>query len=49
MSSVADIESAKRVGKVAVVMGMQDSIPFERSLDLIRVFYKLGVRVMMPA
>ena len=49
VSQVSDIESAKREGKVAVIGGMQDSIPFERNLDLIRVFHKLGIRVVQLA
>jgi len=47
--TVSDIESAKKEGKVGVIMGMQGSIPFERDLDLIKVFYNLGVRVMQIA
>ncbi len=47
--SAADIESAKKEGKVAIIAGMQDSIPFERNLDLIRTFDKLGIRVVQIA
>jgi membrane dipeptidase len=46
---VDDIEKAKKEGKVAVICGMQNSIPFERDLDLIRVFHKLGIRVIQLA
>jgi len=49
VSTVADIDNAKREGKLAIIPGMQDSIPFERDLDLVRIFHKLGIRVMMPA
>lgn len=47
--TATDIESAKKEDKVAIIAGMQDSIPFERDLDLIRVFHKLGVRVIQLA
>lgn len=47
--TAADIESAKTEGKVAIIAGMQDSIPFERNLDLIRVFHKLGIKVIQLA
>lgn len=43
--TVADIESAKKEGKIAVIMGMQNSRPFERNLDLIRIFAMLGIKV----
>ncbi len=49
VSTAADIEKVKREGKLAIIPGMQDSIPFERDLDLVRIFHKLGIRVMMPA
>jgi membrane dipeptidase len=48
-TSAADIEHAKKEGKVAIIAGMQDSIPFEKDLDLIRVFHKLGIRVVQLA
>jgi len=47
--SAADIESAKKEGTVAIVLGMQECMPFERDLDLLRIFYKLGLRIAMPA
>lgn len=47
--TVADIESMKREGKVALIMGMQNSVPFERNLDLIRVFDMLGIKVVQVA
>ena len=47
--TAADIESAKKEGKVAIIAGMQESVPFERNLDLIRVFDKLGIKVMQVA
>jgi len=47
--TIADIENAKKEGGVAIIAGMQDSIPYERNLDLIRVFHKLGIKVMQIA
>lgn len=47
--TAADVQNAKKEGKVALIMGMQDSVPFERNLDLIRIFYRLGVRVIQIA
>jgi len=47
--TATDIKSAKKEGKVAIIVGMQESKPFEEDLDLIIVFYKLGVRVIQLA
>ncbi len=47
--SGADIERAKEKGEAVIIAGMQESIPFEGDLDLIRVFHMLGVRVMQIA
>lgn len=47
--SGADIEGAKEKGEAVIIAGMQESIPFEGDLDLIRVFHMLGVRVMQIA
>lgn len=44
--SVADIDNAKQTGKVAVIMGFQNSKPIEDDLDLVHVFRDLGVRIM---
>lgn len=49
VSTAADIETAKKEGKVAIIAGMQDCVPLERNLDLIRVFYELRIRVMQLA
>lgn len=44
-----DIESAKKEGKVALILQLQDAIPYERDLALIEFFHDLGVTVMEPA
>lgn len=49
IQTAEDILNAKKEGKVGVIIGMQDSIPFERNLDLIRIFKMLGVSVMQIA
>ena len=49
VSAAADIEKAKKEGKLALIAGMQDAMPYERNLDLLRVFHKLGFRAMQVA
>ena len=45
--SVADVLDAKRAGRISVVMCMENSSPvLEGRLDLVRTFYRLGVRYM---
>ena len=41
-----DIEQAHRDGVSAVVLGFEGGKPIERSLELLRVFYRLGLRMM---
>ena len=45
-TSVADIRSAKRLGKVACLMGIEGGHAIEDSLPTLREFYRLGVRYM---
>ena len=45
-SSVADIRLAKRLGKVACLMGIEGGHAIEDSLPTLREFYRLGVRYM---
>ena len=45
-TSVADIRRAKRLGKVAVLMGIEGGHAIEDSLPALREFYRLGVRYM---
>ena len=45
-TSVADIRRAKRLGKVAALMGIEGGHAIEDSLPVLREFYRLGVRYM---
>ncbi len=44
--SVADIATAKAMGKVGIVFGFQDTAPIEDNLNLLRVYHALGVRII---
>lgn len=44
--TAADIKHAAETGRTAIVLGLQGSSPIEDELDLVEVFYLLGVRVM---
>jgi membrane dipeptidase len=44
-TSAEDIERIAASGRTAVVYGFQDTSPFEDDIELIEVFYQLGVRV----
>jgi membrane dipeptidase len=48
-TSASDIVSAKKKGKIAVILGIQDSVPFEKDLDLLRSFHRLGIRIVQLA
>jgi membrane dipeptidase len=48
-TSFATVKNAKRDGKVAVIVGIQDSVPFEKDLDLLKTFHKLGIRIVQLA
>ena len=43
-TSIADIRSAKRQGKIAALMGIEGGHAIEDSLATLREFYRLGVR-----
>jgi membrane dipeptidase len=45
-TSVADIRRAKRMGKIAALMGIEGGHAIEDSLPALREFYRLGVRYM---
>ena len=49
IESVDDIRQAKAEGKLGVMLHFQTCSPFERDLNLIEVFYRLGVRVALLA
>ena len=42
----SDIETAKSENKVAVVLGLQSTKCLENNLDLLDIFYNLGVRII---
>ena len=44
--SIDDIYAAKAAGKKAIVLSFQNPNPIENSLEQLRVFYELGVRVV---
>ena len=41
-----DIRKAKEEGRVGIIFGFQNSSPIEDDLDLVEVFYRLGVRAI---
>lgn len=47
--SADDIERAKRENKIAIIAGMQNGKPIEDILNLVRVFHRLGIRIIIPA
>lgn len=47
--TAADIHDAKKEGKIGLLLGLQDAIPYERDLELIEFFHDLGVTVTQPA
>lgn len=44
--TAADIEHAKAAGKVGIVYGFQNAVALEGDPRLVRVFHKLGVRII---
>lgn len=46
VTRVADIHAAKKENRVGIVFGFQNSSPIEDDLNLVEVFYRLGVRVI---
>lgn len=42
----ADIERAKKLGKVGVILGFQNCSPIEDDLSLVEIFHQLNVRFM---
>lgn len=49
VGSADDILRAKSQGKLAVVYSFQGTTPFERNLDLVGLYYRLGVRQALMA
>lgn len=44
--SMDDVEAAQAAGEVALILAFQDPHPIGNSLDCLRVFYELGVRIV---
>jgi membrane dipeptidase len=47
--SISDIEAARGKGRLSVVFSFQGTVPFERSVSLVEVYYRLGVRQALMA
>ena len=45
-SKIEDIHNAKRDSKVVYILGFQDTLMIEKNLDLLDLFYRLGVRII---
>lgn len=46
VETVDDIIKAKREGKVGIILGFQNIAPLEGDLNLLKIYHKLGVRVI---
>ena len=49
ISNPDDIISAKASGELALTLNLQETNPLERSLDMVQIYYDLGVRHMLLA
>ena len=49
VSSIADIDEAKRSGRLAVTFDLEGTEPLDGDVALVEVFYELGVRTMLIA
>jgi membrane dipeptidase len=47
--TIDDIHRAKREQKLGILFHFQNTLPFERDLDMLEVFHRLGVRVIQLA
>jgi len=46
VTKIEDIHAAKRENRVGIIFGFQNSSPLEGDLNLVEVYYRLGVRVI---
>jgi len=46
VTRIADIHAAKKNNRVGIIFGFQNSTPIEDDLNLLEVYYRLGVRVI---
>ncbi len=44
-TSAEDIERIAASGRTAVIFGFQDTSPFEDDIELVEIFYRLGIRI----
>jgi membrane dipeptidase len=47
--SISDIQEARQTGRISVVFSFQGTVPFERTVSLVEVYYRLGVRQALMA
>ena len=47
-TTVGDIRAAKGSGRLGLVFGFQDGVPFEDDLDRLDRFYEMGLRIVQP-
>ncbi len=46
--SVAEIEQAQRDGKLAIILGAQNSVLVEEDVELLRILERVGFRILQP-
>lgn len=47
--SISDIQEARKGGQISVVFSFQGTVPFERTVSLVELYYRLGVRQALMA
>ncbi len=46
--TVQELEAAKASGRLGIVFGFQDGVPFEDDLDRLDAFHRCGLRIVQP-
>ncbi len=46
--SIADVEAARAAGKLAVGLHLEGTQPLERNIEMVEVYYRMGVRFCHP-
>jgi len=46
--SVRDIENARAEGKLAIILGAQNSVVVEEDVELLRILQRIGFRILQP-
>jgi len=49
VNTAKDIETAKKMGKIGIIGGMQNTRPIELNVNLVEVFHKLGIKIIQLA